>query len=80
MTIKLGIYKHYKGQKYEVLSIVKHSETMEDLVLYKALYSIIDFGEDFKKEPLFVRPKEMFFENIRINNKEIKRFEFLRPK
>jgi hypothetical protein len=80
MTIKLGIYKHYKGQKYEVLGIVKHSETMEDLVLYKALYSIIDFGEDFEKEPLFVRPKEMFFEEIAINNKEIKRFEFLRTK
>lgn len=39
---------------YEVLGVVRHSESLEELVLYKALYDIEDFGFEFKKEPLFV--------------------------
>lgn len=50
-----GIYQHYKGQKYRVLNIVKHSETLEDLVLYEALYKN-DLGQ------FWVRPKKMFLE------------------
>lgn len=50
-----GRYRHYKGGEYEVLGVVRHSETLEPLVLYRALY-----GE----RGLWVRPHAMFFERI----------------
>ncbi|MEC8221341.1 MAG: DUF1653 domain-containing protein [Nanoarchaeota archaeon] len=75
--IKKGIYSHYKGKEYEVLGVARHSETLEELVVYKALYSIDEFGEEFKGEPIFVRPKEMFEEEIELNGKKLKRFEFV---
>ena len=36
--IQLGVYRHYKGNQYEVIGFAKHSETLEDMVIYKALY------------------------------------------
>jgi len=68
--IKTGRYRHYKGFDYEVIGVAKHSETLEDLVVYRALY-------DNKTSKLWVRPKEMFMEEIEINGKKIKRFEYL---
>jgi hypothetical protein len=53
-----GRYRHYKGGEYEVLGAVRHSETLEPLVLYRALY-----GE----RGLWVRPHAMFFESIEVN-------------
>ncbi len=50
-----GVYKHYKGKKYKLLNIIRHSETLEELVMYEALYKN-DLGQ------LWVRPKNMFFE------------------
>ena len=73
MEIKKGLYEHYKGKKYEVLGIVRHSETLEELVLYKALYE----SEDFGKDALWARPKEMFFENVIIDGEEKPRFKFI---
>ena len=64
--IEKGIYKHYKGRFYEVIDVVRHSETLEYMVLYKALY------DDFS---LWVRPLSMFQEVIEINGQLIKRFE-----
>ena len=65
--LKTGtIFKHYKGQLYEFLYIARHSETMEELVVYKALYGA--FG-------IWVRPKAMFFETIVIDGIERPRFE-----
>lgn len=66
--MKLGFYKHYKGNIYEVIGIAKHSETLEELVVYKATYQ--KDGEN-----LWVRPKVMFEEIIKINGVEVKRFE-----
>lgn len=63
--VKNGIYRHYKGKNYEVLGIVKHSETEEELVLYKQLYG------DYE---LWVRPLEMFIETLENGQN---RFEFL---
>lgn len=68
----LGKYRHYKGKEYEVLGIVRHSETLEEMVLYKALYE-----SSFGKDTLWVRPKQMFLETIEVNGKPMKRFEFI---
>ena len=66
--IKLGEYEHFKGNKYEVLGVAKNSETMEKLVVYKALYGNYD---------LWVRPLKMFLEEVEIEGKKIKRFRYL---
>jgi hypothetical protein len=63
-----GVYRHYKGQLYEVIGKARHSETLEELIVYKALYG--DFG-------LWVRPYQMFFEDIEIDGKKQKRFELV---
>lgn len=63
-----GRYRHYKGNDYEVIGIAKHSETLEDHVVYRALYG--DHG-------LWVRPKTMFMEMVRIDGKEVPRFKKL---
>jgi len=67
--IKKGYYRHYKGNFYQVLDIARHSETKEDLVVYRALYG--DFG-------LWVRPLSMFCETVEIEGKAIQRFEFVK--
>lgn len=68
MKVALGKYKHYKGKEYQVLGIAQHSETLEELVVYKALY--LPEGEN-----LWVRPAKMFFEKVLVNGKEVLRFE-----
>lgn len=68
MELEPGIYKHYKGNIYEVISIAKHSETLEKMVVYKATYQ--PDGEN-----LWVRPLKMFLENVMVNGKEVKRFQ-----
>ena len=56
-----SIYKHYKNQKYyQVIAIGKHSETLEDLVIYKALYE----SDDFPYGQIWCRPLKMWQENI----------------
>ena len=66
--IKLGKYKHYKGKEYEVIGTAKHSETLEDMVIYKALYGNHD---------LWVRPLEMFVEEVTINKEKCPRFKYI---
>ncbi|MBE5732026.1 MAG: DUF1653 domain-containing protein [Clostridiales bacterium] len=60
-----GIYRHYKGNRYKVIGVAKHSETVEEMVVYEALY-----GEG----GLWVRPKQMFLENVVINGETVERF------
>jgi hypothetical protein len=60
-----GIYRHYKGQRYRVLGTAQHSETMEPLVVYQALYG--DFG-------LWVRPATMFCETVELDGEPLPRF------
>ncbi len=71
-NIKTGLYQHYKGKEYEVIGIAKHSETLEELVIYKALYD----SEDFGKNAIWARPVSMFTDTITIDGKEIPRFEY----
>jgi hypothetical protein len=71
--IQLGQYEHYKGKRYEVIGAARHSETLEEMVVYRALYDSEEFGSD----ALWVRPKEMFLENILVDEKETSRFRFL---
>ena len=70
MTLKTGKYKHYKGKLYEVIGIARHSETLEELVVYRALYQV-------DGENLWVRPMKMFLEEVEIEGKKMPRFEFL---
>jgi hypothetical protein len=63
-----GIYEHYKGFRYKVLAIARHSETLEELVVYQALY-----GE----EGVWVRPLAMFLENVIIDEKPQPRFRLV---
>ena len=65
--IKAGLYQHYKGAHYQVIDTVRHSETEEELVLYRALY-----GE----KGLWVRPLVMFTATVLIDGKEVPRFAY----
>lgn len=71
--LKKGKYKHYKGNYYEVIGIVRHSETLEDLVLYKAMYA----SKEFPENQLWVRPIKMFSEKVVVDGNEVSRFEFV---
>jgi len=64
-------YQHYHGKHYEVLGEAKHSETVEEMVVYRELYDSVEFG----KNPIWVRPKEMFFGNVMIEGNEVSRFK-----
>ena len=68
--VKPGKYRHYKGNLYEVIGIGRHSETLEELVFYRALYDSPEFGPN----ALWARPKAMFLEKVRVNGKEVPRF------
>ena len=65
--IKPGCYRHFKGNEYEVLYIAKHSETLEPMVVYKALYG--ECG-------IWVRPASMWNETVERDGKIYKRFEY----
>lgn len=70
--IKIGIYKHAKsGNEYRVVCLAKHSETLEDLVVYEALY-------DNKESKFWVRPAAMFTEMVTINGAQTPRFIYTR--
>jgi hypothetical protein len=71
--LKPGKYQHYKGNYYQVIDVAHHSETLEELVVYRALYDSPDFGPD----SLWVRPKTMFQENVIVAGKTVPRFKFI---
>ena len=65
-SIPQGIYRHYKGNLYQVLHLARHSETEEWLLVYRALYG--DFG-------VWVRPLAMFTESVEVDGKTVPRFQ-----
>ena len=66
-NIKTGKYKHYKGKMYEVVGLAHHSESLEPLVVYKALYNSEEFGQN----AIWVRPFDMFMEKVNVDGKDI---------
>ena len=68
MEIKLGKYRHFKGNEYEVIAIAKHSETLEELVVYRALYGA---GE------VWVRPAKMWNERVERDGQTVQRFTYI---
>lgn len=67
-SIKPGRYRHFKGKEYEVLGVARHSETEEELVVYRALYG--DFS-------LWVRPVSMWNETVERDGKTFRRFTYI---
>jgi hypothetical protein len=68
MTLKVGKYRHYKGNDYEVIGVATHSEDESKLVVYRPLYG---------KGDLWVRPLDMFTESVKINGQSIQRFSYV---
>ena len=66
--IRLGKYRHFKGNEYEVVAVGKHSETLEEYVIYRALY-----GEG----GYWVRPLSMFLELVERDGRTFPRFEYI---
>ena len=68
MDIKIGKYRHFKGNEYEVIGVARNSETLEETVVYRALYG---------DKELWVRPAAMWNETVERDGKIFKRFEFI---
>ena len=68
MEIKLGKYRHFKGNEYEVIGIARHSETLEEMVVYRALYG--DAG-------IWVRPAKMWNETVERDGKAFQRVTYI---
>ncbi len=69
-TVRPGRYRHYKGKDYVVLGVARHSETEEELVVYR---------QDYGDKGLWVRPRAMFVETVTIDGRDVPRFEFVGP-
>lgn len=69
MSLKSGLYRHYKGNDYFVFKTATHSETREPLVFYRCLYGDYSW---------WVRPLEMFTENVEVQGEQLPRFSFVR--
>ena len=68
MEVRRGTYRHYKNKDYYVIGCARHTESGEQLVVYRALY-----GE----QELWVRPKDMFLESVVVDGLELPRFRYV---
>lgn len=68
MSIRTGVYRHYKNKLYEVIGVARHSETEEEHVVYRTLYGNRD---------LWIRPLAMFDESITVDGRPVKRFTWI---
>ena len=69
-TVKPGRYRHYKGNEYTVIGVARHSETEEQLVVYR---------QEYGEHGLWVRPKDMFLETVEVDDRMVPRFEYMGP-
>ena len=67
-SIPTGRYRHYKGNEYMVLGVALHSETQEELVVYR---------QEYGEHGLWVRPKQMFLETVEVQGKAVPRFQHI---
>ncbi len=67
-NLQPGRYRHYKGNEYTVLGVAQHSETSEELVVYR---------QEYGERGLWVRPKEMFLESVDVSGEVVPRFRFM---
>jgi hypothetical protein len=73
-AIQYGKYQHYKNEKlYEIIGIALHSETYEEMIVYKALYE----SEKYALNQVWVRPRSMFFEQVIHNGCKVPRFKWV---
>ena len=70
-NISPGRYRHYKGNEYSVLGVARHSETLEELVVYR---------QEYGEHGLWVRPKAMFMETVIVNGQKVPRFQHMPSK
>ena len=68
MSLRVGRYRHYKGNDYTVLGVSRHSETLEELVVYR---------QEYGKRELWVRPLVMFVEEVEVEGRRVPRFAFV---
>jgi hypothetical protein len=68
-----ALFEHYKGKKYKILSVARHSETLEMCVVYQSLYNDAQFGD----HAVWVRPLEMFLETVMIDGNAVPRFRLI---
>jgi len=73
LLLKPGIYRHSKGKLYEVLDVARLEETLEPMVVYRAMYDSEEFGD----QALWVRPLSVFVETVNVEGKERPGFEFV---
>ena len=69
MELKLGLYEHFKGKRYRVVGIARHSETEEDYVIYEPQYESVS--------KLWIRPVSMFLETVERDGKVMPRFKYI---
>jgi hypothetical protein len=67
-TVQPGRYRHFKGNEYTVLGVAVHSETQEELVVYR---------QEYGQHLLLVRPKQMFLETVKVGGQDVPRFRFI---
>jgi cyclomaltodextrinase / maltogenic alpha-amylase / neopullulanase len=72
MKIKLGKYKHFKGDLIEVIGTALHSETLEEFVIYKHIT-----GKHSGETHYWVRPLDMFLEEVEFEGKKVLRFKYV---
>jgi hypothetical protein len=70
-AVRTGRYRHYKGKEYTVIGVARHSETEEEVVVYR---------QEYGDRSLWVRPKAMFMEMVEVNGHSLPRFQYLGPK
>ena len=77
LKIAPGIYEHYKGRRYKVIGIARHSENpKQQFVVYRALYDSKDFGPN----QIWIRPLDMFIEDVEVDSKTRPRFKLISEK